>query len=728
MIIICINIFIIYTVFTLSVIMNSNKNSIKYVLTALVILAFSTFLPAIAYAAPGAQPDGDWQYVNGNSWGWNYSPQTQINKANVNNLEVKWIFPIGSKAVAPAGIQTLFLQEGATTPPIVHKGIVYVTTNFLKTYATDAKTGKELWTHDYTFDVEAVKKNLPWSAGADNLGGLLLSHIHGIRYWEGGNQIIYEGMACDFIGIDATTGVETTRINNLCKDIPGNIYTYRPTPNSQSAIGTYDKGRQFVLVLPGGMHSTTFYGDARHVTLGISMDTKQVIWKVFSFPPQDVPTKDWALQECDIGYFQMIPCTEVAAKNKAQLEWDWAFPDQKPSPYGGVTANWGTLIVDEDTGILYTNTGNQGPYSNLTLTPGPRLYGSTLMAIDLNQGKRIWWLQPFPHDPYDYDCNWGGVLADNPTLGKVYMKGCKEGYLYIVNAATGKPLKAIDVIADQIAIGQVTAAAAGVEPKAGGARYHRTDPLSDDMRNWNFVTDGRVCPKAGCKLYPSFFNGLFATDMSYDPGTLTLFNYANAATTSIIAEYPVITGANLLDTKDYYPWNSSIIARDVATGNIKWSWFYPFSAQRAAMVVTSDIIFSGFTDGSMKFFDKDKGTLLSTVNVGSPVAVGPTIGKDSDGNSKIFLIAGLTSIPQAFGAGYGPSGPVVPGTLLALGLNQKAAAAVTSTSTTTQTSTTTVVSSVTESTGLPSEVTYAAIGIAIIAIIAAAYLTMRKRA
>ena len=143
------------------------------------------------------------------------------------------------------------------------------------------------------------------------------------------------------------------------------------------------------------------------------------------------------------------------------------------------------------------------------------------------------------------------------------------------------------------------------------------------------------------------------------------------------------------------------------------------------MVVTSDILFSGFTDGSMKFFDKDKGTLLSTINVGSPVAVGPTIGKDNDGNSKIFVIAGLTSIPQAFGQGYGPSGPTTPGTLLSLGLNTKAAAAVTSTQT--QTSTTTVVSSVTESIGLPSVITYAAIGIAVIAI-AAAYLMMRKRA
>src|SRR3989337_1072467 len=313
--------------------MNNNKSK-RYVLTALLILSFSTILPSLAYAAPLAQPDADWQYVNGNSWGWNYNAQTQISKANVDKLEIKWIFPIASKAVAPAAIQSLALQEGAQTPPIVKDGIVYITTNFLKTYAVDAKTGKQIWTHDYTFDINATQKRLPWM-----FGGLLTSHLHGIRYWEGQESILYEGMACDVLAINGKTGEEKIRINDLCANIPGNLYKYRTSPTSQANLGTYDKGNQLVIVMLGLMHSTTYLGDARHVTMGINVNTKQVIWRVFSFPPQDVTTKDWALQECAIGYFHTLPCTEVAAKNKAQLEWAWRFPNEKPSPYGGVTSN-----------------------------------------------------------------------------------------------------------------------------------------------------------------------------------------------------------------------------------------------------------------------------------------------------------------------------------------------------------------------------------------------------
>src|SRR4030066_1590571 len=172
------------------------------------------------------------------------------------------------------------------------------------------------------------------------------------------------------------------------------------------------------------MHSGVYEGDFRHTTLGIDMDTQEIVWRLFSYPPHGVLTKDWALQECDIGYFRDIPCSTVAAQAPENLEWDWAQPNQPPSIYAGVTANWGQAVVDEDTGILYTQTGNQGPYSNMTYAPGPRLYGSTIMAIDLNKGQRVWWLQPFPHDPYDYDRNWGGLLTENPTLGTDHLSGC----------------------------------------------------------------------------------------------------------------------------------------------------------------------------------------------------------------------------------------------------------------------------------------------------------------
>src|SRR3989304_6793115 len=156
--------------------MNNNKKSLKYVLTALVLLAFSTFLPTIAYAVPLATNDKDWQYTNGNSWAWNYSPQTQINKNNVQNLEVKWLFPVGSVSQRPAAMAGLAPDEGLTAPPVIKNGLVYILTPYKSIIAIDAKSGKQMWSYQYTVNITAAQKRLPVDIS-------FFRHYHVIRYW-----------------------------------------------------------------------------------------------------------------------------------------------------------------------------------------------------------------------------------------------------------------------------------------------------------------------------------------------------------------------------------------------------------------------------------------------------------------------------------------------------------------------------------------------------------------
>ena len=692
-------------------------------LSILALLSFSTVIPALAFAAPLANNDKDWQNVNGNSWAWNYSPQTQISKDNVNQLEVKWLFPIGGKSSAPTALRTLQMDDGTTAPPIVRNGIVYVMSVYKNILAIDAKSGKQLWSYQYTLDLDAATKRLPVDIS-------FLRHSHGIRYWEGGDAVLDTGLACDIYGVDSKTGKEKFRINDLCKDVPGNLYKYQAYffgSRGTAGITTYEKGRQFVYVLSGRIHSNPAQvanGDARHVTMGVSMDAPyNIVWRVFSFPPQDVPTKDWALQECSIGFFRDTPCSEVAAVNQKGLEWDWSMPDKPPIKYAGVTSNWGQAVVDEDTGILYTQTGNQGPYSNMTYAPGPRLYGSTIMAIDMNAGKRIWWLQPFPHDPYDYDCNWSGMLIDNPTLGKVYVKGCKEGIFYVMDAATGKPKYKVDVRDDQLARGQISdlsIKAYAPDPKS----YH-------DMREWNWISYPATKPgekgehfTLPANIYPNWSNGVFQTDMSFDPDKQRIILYEGALQTTVLQEYPYERMAELFATRGYPITNATIVARDLETGKVAWTWFYSYSQQRAAMVVSGGMVFTGFTDSTMKFLNKDTGALLRELPLGSPVIVEPVIGKDSDGNSKIFAIVGRS---YSFSAGIADK-PAVGGTVVAIGLSEKTAggAAQTTTVTTTQ-STTVTATAPAQTTGLPAEITYAAVAVAIIAILGAAVLVMRKK-
>ncbi|MFC1754390.1 PQQ-binding-like beta-propeller repeat protein [Thermoproteota archaeon] len=697
-------------------------------------------MPALAFAAPLNADAKNWVYVGGNSWAQNYSPQTQLSTANVNDLEVKWIFPLQGATTAPAGMQALATNTGSTTPPIVADGKVFVTTNFLRTYAIDAKTGKQLWSHDYVIDIEDVESRLPvWYAGAPM--GIIAAHLHGIRYWESGNALLLTGRACDMYGIDADTGETSFMVEDLCLDIPGNMYLMQQGAASQTNIGTYEAERLFVYVLPGAMHSSVFEGDFRHTTLGIDMDTKEIVWRLYSFPPHGVLSKDWALQECDIGFFRDIPCSTVAAQAPENLEWDWAQPDEAPSIYGGVTSNWGQIIIDEDTGIIYTQTGNQGPFTYIGETPGPRLYGSTIMAIDASSGQRLWWNQPMPRDPYDYDCNWSGILAEDPTYGKVYMKGCKEGLLQILDAETGEPIHSIDVIEDQVNLGQVSDAALKEYPE-GGIRFRTMDPLNNyDMRVMTAPDGSSYCGDP-CNVYPYWMNGIFATDMSYDPTTNILYHYAGALQVNGLqsGEGAIASGSFSVGGAQSPTTNVTIMARDVTTGEIKWSYYYDLSMQRAHMVVSDSLLWTGFPDGMLRFFNKDTGELLREMNMGSALQVGTTTAQDSDGNQKLFILTGEGS------SAINGIMPATPGTVIAIGLSERAQSAsiMTVTSTATSTSSTTVTatstsistsissttatitSSVTEEVGMSSTITYAAVAVAVIAIIGAALLYTKK--
>ncbi len=57
------------------------------------ISAFDPGGPPVGGAAPTV-PTGNWEWINYQPTGGSYSPQTQINKGNIQYLETKWIYPI----------------------------------------------------------------------------------------------------------------------------------------------------------------------------------------------------------------------------------------------------------------------------------------------------------------------------------------------------------------------------------------------------------------------------------------------------------------------------------------------------------------------------------------------------------------------------------------------------------------------------------------------------------
>ena len=83
-----------------------------------------------------APASADWLMLGGKMEHWNYSPLDQINRENVNSLQLVW-----ARQLPTTGGR-------AGTSPLVHNGIMYLVSPNDAILAVDAVTGSRIWEYD----------------------------------------------------------------------------------------------------------------------------------------------------------------------------------------------------------------------------------------------------------------------------------------------------------------------------------------------------------------------------------------------------------------------------------------------------------------------------------------------------------------------------------------------------------------------------------------------------
>uniref|UniRef100_UPI00227B4996 PQQ-binding-like beta-propeller repeat protein n=1 Tax=Sinomicrobium oceani TaxID=1150368 RepID=UPI00227B4996 len=131
-----------------------------------------------------ADSDTDWPVYGGNAGGNRYAALRQINRENVKDLKVAWMYDAsdtGPDAITNGQIQC---------QPIVVDGVLYGTTPGLKLFALDAATGIQRWKFAPSDD-RAQGKNTN----------------RGVVYWEKGDdrRILYT-VGSALYAIDARNG------------------------------------------------------------------------------------------------------------------------------------------------------------------------------------------------------------------------------------------------------------------------------------------------------------------------------------------------------------------------------------------------------------------------------------------------------------------------------------------------------------------------------------------
>ena len=453
---------------------------------------WSIILAAGAATVCSYAADTNWPAYGGSPEGTRYSPLKQINKANVAQLKEAWRYDTADGAGA------------SQTQPIMVDGVLYGITPKHKTVAIDAATGKRLWQFD-----SGMEGNSP---------------NRGLVYWsdaQGKNRRIFAGVRSYLYALDATTGKPIPEFGNA-----GRI-------DLRQGLGRTTDGVSIVLTTPG-----VIYKDL--LILGGRM-------------PEALPSAPGDVRAFDVRTGKMRWQFHTSP-HPGELGFD-TWPKEGWT-YAGSANNWAGMAVDAKRGIVFVPTGSSASDFYGADRLGDNLFANSLVALKAETGERIWHFQAVKHDIWDRD------FPSPPTLVTVQRDGrkidavaqtSKQGWLYLFDRATGKPLfpmearafPASDVPGEQAAKTQMVplkpAPFARQQLTAEGLTK-RTPEVAEwaKQRFAGFRSNGQFVPFTTTQetvIFPGFDGGAEYGGSAFDPDTGLLYVNANdvAWTSSLVA-------------------------------------------------------------------------------------------------------------------------------------------------------------------------------------------------
>jgi PQQ-dependent dehydrogenase (methanol/ethanol family) len=314
--------------------------------------------------------------TNGNYAQTRFYPAKQINRNNVKNLHVAWIFQTDVK-------------ESLETSPIIVDGIMYVTTSFSHVYALDAKTGVQLWHYNHKMGPITT-----YCCGPNNRGVQVL-----------GDMVYLATLDSKLIALKAKTG-EIAWQTEIADPELGYSETMAPTViKDKVLIGT--NGGEY------GIRGFLKAYDAK---------TGKLLWTFNTVPENSVGV--WATKDATGRDMHR----DIQAE-KAQLA---KTGDPFAKLGGGV---WQNPSIDLATNRIYFVVGNPSPDLDGAVRPGDNLYTDSLVSLDLDTGKYVCHFQYIAHDVWDLDAVSPTVLVnvkgkDGKTIPGVIHAG-KTGHIYV---------------------------------------------------------------------------------------------------------------------------------------------------------------------------------------------------------------------------------------------------------------------------------------------------------
>jgi quinoprotein glucose dehydrogenase len=288
---------------------------------------------------------------------------------------------------------------GSEATPLVVEGLMYLPTPYRHVVALEPETGKEVWSYE--------------------VPGTGQPSLRGVEYWpgEGGTppRIFFGTRDGRLIGLDAKAGKPAEGFGDA------GVVELKTPDVIPNAATTGSPMTQYGLTSPPLVfRNLVITGSA-----------------VQEFP-------------------ELGPSGDVRAWDARTGKLVWTFHTvPRPGEFGHNTWKgdswrersgtnvWGLMTADVERGIVYL------PVAAPTWDrfggdrAGHNLFGSTIVALDGNTGKRLWHFQVVHHDIWDFDTEAPPALLDIKQGGRVIPAVAivsKSGLFFLLNRVTGKPL------------------------------------------------------------------------------------------------------------------------------------------------------------------------------------------------------------------------------------------------------------------------------------------------
>jgi acido-empty-quinoprotein group A len=494
-------------------------------------------------------PTNAWPSYNGDYSGRRFSTLTQINQSNVKSLTLAWVYrvAIGQSDDAIVGGEGSPPSPGA--PPLggAFSSAVIKSTPLMVNGVLYFSNPDNAWALDARSGREL------WHYFWKTRGGI---HIGNRGFGMYGNWLYFETPDNYLVSLDAKTGKERWHI-------------------------------EFADVNQEYFSSTAPMIVGNHVIVGTGGDSLDV--------PGFLEARD-----PETGALQWKWWTEPLKKGDPGSE---TWPDDYSMRHGGGMP-WVPGTYDPELKLYYVGTGNPNPVLTGLSRKGENLYTCSIVALNVDTGKLVWYYQVSPHDTHDWDGIPTPILIDGVFNGrprKMVAQASRNGYFFLLDRINGEHLLTapyMDTLNWSMGLN------AKGQPIPNPAKDSTVDgvlisPDSDGSTNWQPPS---FDPETGLFYVGTSqtFSELYLTDTDPHPE-------GYAASEREAASYP-----------------SGIRAIDYKTGKIAWKHDFPGGGGPVGILTTAGkLLFTGDRSRNLIAFDPANGKILWHAGLTANLSNGP---------------------------------------------------------------------------------------------------------